>query len=188
MNVLLFEGRSIIVWSALGVEFIIFIMAFISIWFRDMYFISWLICFALITISLTFLAVFLICSSRVSRFLGERSFESVMPDFFRKVSSSFFMQAPASTSGPITGPRPASSMPSMFMVLFLVMGRYINVCFEYWDYISIFCLQRGRAAWSARWAHMTAEVFCAACGTQRSMVQIHPSLYFRYLYIGVWLI
>lgn len=118
MNVLLFEGRSIIVWSASVLEFIIFIMAFISIWFRDMYFMSWLICSALIIITLTYLAIFLICFSKVSRFFGERSFESVMPDFFRRDSSSFFMQAPASTIGPITGPRPASSMPSMFMVFF----------------------------------------------------------------------
>ena len=137
VNVLLFDGRSIIVFFASGVVFIIFAMAFISMWFRDMFFMSLSICFAGMIIILTFFAIFLISFSRVSRFFVLRSFESVMPRSFRCCSCSFFMWTPAITNGPITGPRPASSIPSVSIGSFLGRVRYINVC-SVRDYISFF--------------------------------------------------
>ena len=112
-------------------------------WFRDMFFMSLSICFALMIITLTLMAIFLISFSRFSRFFGLRSFESVMPRSFNCGSCSFFRWTPATTNGPITGPRPASSIPRLFIGSFLGRVRYINVC-SVRDYISFF-----KARWSS---------------------------------------
>ena len=48
---------------------------------------------------------------------GVRSFESFAPHCFRVSLSFSSMRTPASIIGPRTGPRPASSMPIIFVMV-----------------------------------------------------------------------
>jgi len=49
--------------------------------------------------------------------MGERSFESFAFSFFNSCSLFESMITPARVIGPITGPRPASSIPRSFIML-----------------------------------------------------------------------
>lgn len=53
---------------------------------------------------------------------GDRSFESFACQDFRITSSFGFIITPAKTIGPITGPRPASSIPRSFILVLGVGG------------------------------------------------------------------
>ena len=70
----------------------------------------------------------IISGARVSRFLAVKSFESFTPSCASAGRFSCFMSTPAITSGPITHPLPASSMPaiSILRVFPLVVCGYLG--------------------------------------------------------------
>ena len=65
----------------------------------------------------------MISGYRASRFLGERSFESFTPNSIKEGKFSAVTMTPATTNGPITQPRPASSTPAInnFSALLILM-------------------------------------------------------------------
>ena len=77
------------------------------------------ICFGVTVIVWVSSAVFCISFLSSSLRFGLMSLLSRTPIFLRWVRSLFSMSAPASIMGPMTGPRPASSMPSTSFVMCL---------------------------------------------------------------------
>ena len=66
------------------------------------------------------------------RFVGKRSFESFAPQSFIVCSSCWLIRTPAKIIGPRTGPRPASSIPIVFIYIspFFVNSKKIALISE----------------------------------------------------------